>query len=166
MSGEKHKQRNININRFQSVRNPQKMLPKAGDLEFRGWQDIEDLPQQKLALSLSIWKDESSQTRYFQASEQSWLQDLLHEMKLDSNREEEYVGSRVPKKFESEKEVLVVQLCPTLCDRMEPSRLLHPWNSLGKNTGMGSHSLLLSYHQHKDRQSGRQSRQLEELILY
>ena len=76
-------------------------------------------------------------------------------MILDSNREEEYVGSRVPKKFESEKEVLVIQLCPTLCDPMEPSRLLHPWNSLGKNTGMGSHSLLLSYHRHKDRQSGR-----------
>ena len=28
--------------------------------------------------------------------------------------------------FESEKEVLVVQLCPILCDSMEPSRLLHP----------------------------------------
>lgn len=29
---------------FQSVRNPQKMLPKAGDLEMRGWQDTEGLP--------------------------------------------------------------------------------------------------------------------------
>ena len=31
----------------------------------------------------------------------------------------------------------------TLCDLMvEPSRLLCPWNSLGKNTGVGGHLLL------------------------
>ena len=36
--------------------------------------------------------------------------------------------------------VLVSQLC---CDRMVwPTSLLCPWNSLGKNTGGGSHSLL------------------------
>ena len=33
---------------------------------------------------------------------------------------------------------LVSQLCPTLCDPMEPFRLLCPWNSPGKNTGVGS----------------------------
>ena len=32
-----------------------------------------------------------------------------------------------------------VQFYPTLC---EPTRLLYPWDSLGKNTGVGSHSLL------------------------
>ena len=38
--------------------------------------------------------------------------------------------------------VLVAQSCPTLCNPMEPSSLLHPWNSLGKNTGVGCHFLL------------------------
>ena len=33
--------------------------------------------------------------------------------------------------------VLVAQLCLTLCDHM-----VCPWNSLGKNTGVGNHSLL------------------------
>ena len=33
----------------------------------------------------------------------------------------------------------VVQSCLTHCD---PNRLLCPWNSLGQNTGVGSHSLL------------------------
>ena len=41
--------------------------------------------------------------------------------------------------------VSVTQLCPTLCnhvDCMEPARLLCPWDSLGKNTGVGCHALL------------------------
>ena len=41
--------------------------------------------------------------------------------------------------------VLVTQSCMTLCNPMDwlyPSRLLCPWNSPDKNTGMGSHSLL------------------------
>ena len=40
--------------------------------------------------------------------------------------------------------VLVTQSCSTLWDSMDcnPSRLLYPWNSPGKNTGVGSHSLL------------------------
>ena len=33
----------------------------------------------------------------------------------------------------------LLQLCPTLCD---PIRLLCPWDSPGKNTGMGCHFLL------------------------
>ena len=37
---------------------------------------------------------------------------------------------------------LLAQLCLTLCDHMEPVRLLCPWNSPGKNTGVESHSLL------------------------
>ena len=32
-----------------------------------------------------------------------------------------------------------LQLCPTLCD---PTRLPRPWDSLGKNTGVGCHFLL------------------------
>ena len=36
------------------------------------------------------------------------------------------------------------QLCPTLCNSMDysPSRLLCPWDFLGKNTGVGCHFLL------------------------
>ena len=36
---------------------------------------------------------------------------------------------------------LITQSCPTVSD---PSRLLCPWNSPGKNTQVGSHSLLQS----------------------
>ena len=42
------------------------------------------------------------------------------------------------------KEVLVAQLCPTLCEPMDcrsPGSLC-PWDSLGKNGGVGCHSLL------------------------
>ena len=37
-----------------------------------------------------------------------------------------------------------LQSCPTLCDpiRRQPTRLSHPWDSLGKNTGAGCHFLL------------------------
>ena len=40
--------------------------------------------------------------------------------------------------------VLVAQSCPTLCNPMDcsPARLLCPWNSPTKNTGVGCHSLL------------------------
>ena len=37
---------------------------------------------------------------------------------------------------------LVTQSCPTLCDPMELSRLLCPWNFPGKNTGVGCCFLL------------------------
>ena len=44
------------------------------------------------------------------------------------------------------KKVLVTQLCPTLCDHMDYSppvdRLLCPWDSPGKSTGVGCHFLL------------------------
>ena len=35
-----------------------------------------------------------------------------------------------------------LQSCPTLCDRWQPTRLPHPWESPGKNTGVGCHFLL------------------------
>ena len=39
--------------------------------------------------------------------------------------------------------VLVAQSCPTLCDLTDCNpQLLSPWDSPGKNTGVGSHSLL------------------------
>ena len=41
--------------------------------------------------------------------------------------------------------VLITQSRPTLCNPTDccPARLLCPWNSLGKNTGVGSHFLSL-----------------------
>ena len=38
--------------------------------------------------------------------------------------------------------LLVAQSCLTLCDPMDYSLLLCPWDSPGKNTGVGSHSRL------------------------
>ena len=38
--------------------------------------------------------------------------------------------------------MLVAKLCLTLCDPMGPARLLCPWDSPGKNTGVGCHCLL------------------------
>ena len=35
-----------------------------------------------------------------------------------------------------------LQSCPTLCDHRLPTRLPHPWDSPGKNTGVGCHFLL------------------------
>ena len=37
-----------------------------------------------------------------------------------------------------------LQSCPTLCDPIDgsPTRLPHPWDSPGKNTGVGCHLLL------------------------
>ena len=36
----------------------------------------------------------------------------------------------------------VLQSCPTLCDPMGSARRLCPWDSPGKNTGVGFHALL------------------------
>ena len=41
---------------------------------------------------------------------------------------------------ESESEV--AQSCLTLCHAKEPTRLLHPWDFPGNNTGVGRHFLL------------------------
>ena len=38
---------------------------------------------------------------------------------------------------------LIPQSCPTLKPHgLQPTRLLHPWDSPGKNTGVGCHALL------------------------
>ena len=45
--------------------------------------------------------------------------------------------------FKETVKVLVAQLCLTLrLDGLQPARLLRPWSSPGKNTGVGGHSLL------------------------
>ena len=36
-----------------------------------------------------------------------------------------------------------LQSCPTLCD---PTRLLHPWDSPGRNTGVSCHFLIQCMH--------------------
>ena len=38
--------------------------------------------------------------------------------------------------------VIVPQSCPAFCNPVDCTRLLCPWDSPGKNTGVGSHSLL------------------------
>ena len=38
--------------------------------------------------------------------------------------------------------VLSHSACPTLCDPLQPTRLLYPWDSPGKYTGVGCHVLL------------------------
>ena len=38
--------------------------------------------------------------------------------------------------------MLVALSCPTLCDSMELTKLLCPWDSPGKNTGVGCYSIL------------------------
>ena len=53
------------------------------------------------------------------------------------------VRARVQRLSKKNVKVLVAQSCPTLCDPidLEPVRLLCPWISPGKNTGVGYHSL-------------------------
>ena len=49
---------------------------------------------------------------------------------------------QLPKLTNPAVKVLVTQLCLTLCDSMDYTRLLCPWDSPGKNTRVGCHSLL------------------------
>ena len=52
--------------------------------------------------------------------------------------------------------MLVAQSCPALCDPMDymPARLLCPWNSPDKNTGVGCHSLLQGIFPSQESNSG------------
>ena len=55
----------------------------------------------------------------------------------------EYIGMVPSINTLRKKKVLVAQLCPTLCNPMDyPTRLLCLWDSSGKNTGVGCHSLV------------------------
>ena len=48
--------------------------------------------------------------------------------------------------------VLIAQSCPTLCDPMDPARLLCWWNSPGKNIGKSSHSLVIKSVQWREKE--------------
>ena len=62
--------------------------------------------------------------------------------------------------------VLVVQLCPAFCDHMDfPARFSHPWNSPGKNTGVGCHFLLRGYLCHPGIKPGSPALQADSLML-
>ena len=56
---------------------------------------------------------------------------------MDGSRE---CNIEVSKSSESERKV--AQSCPTLCDPMDPTRLLCPWNFPGKSTRVDYHFLL------------------------
>ena len=51
---------------------------------------------------------------------------------------------------DSESESEVAQSCPTLCNPMD-TRLLCPWDFLGKSTGVGCHFLLQGTSRPRDR---------------
>ena len=62
--------------------------------------------------------------------------------------------------------VLVVQLCPAFCDHMDfPARFSRPWNSPGKNTGVGCHFLLRGYLCHPGIKPGSPALQADSLML-
>ena len=65
-------------------------------------------------------------------------------------------------KVESESEV--AQSCPTLSDPhgLQPTRLLRPWDFLGKSTGVGCHFLL---HDRKREWLQRKERWKQEMLL-
>ena len=60
---------------------------------------------------------------------------------LKSLEQKQGVGSK-SRVFSVKLKVLVAQSCPLRPHGLQPATLLCPWNSLGKNTGVGSHSLL------------------------
>ena len=100
----------------------------------------------KVETSLCQQSDPSSQSYVFSSSH-VWMSEL------------DYEESWVPKKWcfwtvvgedswespglQAAAAAKSLQSCPTLCDpRWQPTRLPHPWDSPGKNTGVGCHFLL------------------------
>ena len=59
----------------------------------------------------------------------------------------------------------VAQSCPTLCD-VQPSSLLCPWDSPGKNIGMGCHILLQGIFLTQGSNLGLMSPEIAQQILY
>ena len=55
-----------------------------------------------------------------------------------------YAAAWMGRKFGEEWIHVYLCMCPTLCDPIncKPTRLLSPWDSPGKNTGVGCHFLL------------------------
>ena len=74
------------------------------------------------------------------------LKELVMEMggwgTWSGGRNPPFVGWQTSLSFYSMCVCSVAQSCLTLCNTMEPAGLLCPWNSPGKNTGVGYHSLL------------------------
>ena len=74
------------------------------------------------------------------------LKELVMEMggwgTWSGGRNPPFVGWQTSLSFYSMCVCSVAQSCLTLCNPMEPAGLLCPWNSPGKNTGVGYHSLL------------------------
>ena len=66
-------------------------------------------------------------------------QDIFKVMKEKNLQPRLLYPAKVSFKYESESEV--AQSCLTLCDPMD-TRLLRPWDFLGKSTGVGCHFLL------------------------
>ena len=62
-------------------------------------------------------------------------------LSLGFSRQDHWSGLPFPSPVhEGKSENEVAQLYPTLCDpRGQPTRLPHPWDSPGKNTGVGCH---------------------------
>ena len=69
----------------------------------------------------------------------------------------EYSNSQGQLVISSERQVLVSQLCLTLCNPMkcmQPTRLLSQWNSPGKNIAVGCHFLLQGIFLTQEQNSG------------
>ena len=63
-----------------------------------------------------------------------------------------FLQARIVSDYMRVRMCLVAQSCPTLCNPMglQPTRLLCPWESPGKKTGVGCHSLLQGIFPSKD----------------
>ena len=63
---------------------------------------------------------------------------------LDSTNNPREPGNRFSTAAAAAAAAKSLQSCPTLCDPIDgkPTRLPHPWDSPGKNTGAGCHFLL------------------------
>ena len=71
-----------------------------------------------------------------------WMDEWMDGGQACSQREMLFCGKGAPQESEESE---VTQFCHTLCDPVDcsPTRLLHPWDFPGKNTGVGCHFLLL-----------------------
>ena len=77
-----------------------------------------------------------------QVSLSTLSQSLLKLMSIESVMPSNHMQSLIIP-FKMKVEVLVPQLCPTLQSHgLQPTRFLSPWDSPGKKTDMGSHSVL------------------------
>ena len=54
----------------------------------------------------------------------------------------------------------LLQSCPTLPHRRQPTRLPHPWDSPGKNTGVGCHCLLWQISENRRKAKGKGEKEI------